>query len=79
MIKVKLLDYTNSPKWVEIPEDTKEVVIEIVSGDMVMTKPFFADSSNDRTLNFYDGSFIIPSDKFDKLNELKNSYDLFNL
>ena len=71
-------------KMVEIPREIikeveKEIVIEIISGDMVMTKPFFVDSSNDRTLNFYDGGAIISCDKFEKLNELKSSYDLLDL
>ena len=76
-MKIRLLDYSGKEQFVEIPDDTQEIVIDILSGDMVMTYPVFFDTSKDRAMDFYDGSFTISKKDFHHLNEIKKSYDLF--
>lgn len=77
-MEIQLLDYLGDPTMVDIGE-SDHVVIDVLSGDMVMTYPFYRDSSNCRNSDFYDGSATIYKKDFDKLNELKKSYDIFNI
>ena len=45
-----------------------------------MTYPIYYDTGETtRIMNFYDGSFTIPAAKFAQINEITNSYQLFNL
>lgn len=78
-MRIKLLDYKNREKFCEIPDDTEEIAISVISGDMVMTSPVYCDSSDDRVMNFNDGSTIISRENFDKLNNIYSSYDVFNI
>ena len=76
---IKLLDWDNRAKWVEVPDDTQEVSGVILSGDMVMERPFHADASDSRFVSFYDGSWTVKREDFDKLNAITNSYDVLKL
>lgn len=80
-IKITLMDYSKSKVQVEIPSDTKEIDIDIISGDMVMTSPIYvdADVKHDRRFNYFDGSVTITADKFAALADLKSPYDIFDL
>lgn len=78
-MKIRLLDYSGKEQFVEIPDNTQEIVIDILSGDMVMTYPVFFDTSRNRVMTFYDGSFIISKKDFHHLDEIKKSYDLFEI
>lgn len=76
---IKLLDWKNRAKWVEVPDDTQEVSGVILSGDMVMERPIHADASEDRVTDFYDGSWTVKREDFDKLNAFTDSYDVMKL
>lgn len=76
-MKIRLLDYLDNEHFVEIPDNTEEIVIKVLSGDMVMTSPIDYDTSNDRIMDFYDGEVVLTKDEFYKLNEIETSYDIF--
>lgn len=76
-MKIRLLDYKYDEHFVEIPDDTEEIIIEVISGDMVMTSPIHFDTSDKRLMNFHDGTAILNKDKFYILNEITSTYDLF--
>lgn len=78
-MKIKLLDYAGHAKWVEIPDDTQVIVGCVISGDMIMEHPVYEDASDDRHTDFYDGSWAVKKENFDKFNELTDSYDVFGL
>ncbi len=78
---IKLMDFTSTfTKEVEINEGD-EVEIVVISGDWFMESPTVVDSSDDRSLSFYDGrvSFIATKNNVDKVNNCKSNYDLFYL
>jgi len=76
---IKLLDFLGAPKVVEVPDDTLEVSGIILSGDMVMTRPFRADASNDRINDFYDGDWFVRREDFARLWDIEDSYDVLDL
>ena len=76
-MKLRLLDYAGREYFCEVPDNTEQVIINIVSGDMIMINPVHFDTSNTRIRSFYDGTVTLSKEKFYKLNEVKNSYDLF--
>lgn len=78
-MKIKLLDWKKKETWVEIPDDTQVIVGCVLSGDMVMEHPIYKDSSEDRITDFYDGSWSVKREDFDKLNDLTDSYDVFEI
>lgn len=78
-MKIKLLDYSGEEHYVEIPDNTDELVITIVSGDMIMHKPVYYDTGTLRMMNFFDGYYTIPKKNFAKLEKLEYSYDLSEL
>lgn len=78
-MQIKLLDYANTPHYVEIPDNTDHVDIDVISGDMIMTYPINYDTGDGRSLDFYDGSVTIPRDKFDALNSLAANYGIFDI
>ena len=78
-MKLRLLNYAGEEHFCEIPDDTQEIVIDILSGDMVMTYPIFFDTCRNRVMDFYDGSFTISKKDFHYLDEIKESYDLFEI
>ena len=61
--------------------DTKEIHIDIISGDMVMTNPIYFDANveHNRNFNRFDGNATITADKFAALADLKSPYDIFDL
>ena len=75
-MKLRLLDYAGREYFCEVPNNTKQVTIDIISGDMVMVDPVYFDTSNTRIKDFYDGTVTLSKEEFYKLNEVKNSYDL---
>lgn len=78
-MKIKLLDWKKKETLVEIPDDTQVIVGCVLSGDMVMEHPIYKDSSEDRMTDFYDGSWSVKREDFDKLNDLTDSYDVFEI
>lgn len=79
-MKIRLLDWDSVEHFVEIPDDTPFISGEIVSGDMVMLYPFRYDTGADtRTMSYYDGEFEVKAKDFERLNSLKNSYDVWGL
>ena len=80
-ITITLMDYSKSKVQVEIPSDTKEIDIDIISGDMVMTNPIYFDTDvmHQRNFNYFGGSVTITADKFAALADLKSPYDIFDL
>ncbi len=77
---IQLLDYLRKKHPVEIPDDTQELHIQIISGDMVLLEPVHYDTGqNSRTMNFYDGEYYVGRENFDKLSLLDSVYSLFDL
>lgn len=75
-MKIRLLDYNGKETFTEIPDNTQEIALLILSGDMVMVYPKFEDSSNCRVEHFFDGHYIIKKKDFHILDEIKDSYGL---
>ena len=78
-MNVRLLDYKDSEFFVDIPDDTESITIKVITGDMVMTDPIHFDTSNHRLVNFNDGIVTLKRDQFHYLDEVRNSYELFNI
>ena len=76
-MKLRLLDYTGEEYFCEVPDNTEQVIINIVSGDMVMVDPVHFDTCNTRRMSFYDGTVILSKEEFYKLDKVEDSYDLF--
>lgn len=75
-MKVKLLDWLGNPTWVDIPEDVDHIEGKIICDDMVMTYPFYMDSSNERINDLYlDGEFYLGKEGFKKWNEEIDTVD----
>ena len=79
-MKIKLLDYASKVHEVEIDDNTDHIAGKIISGDTVMTYPIYYDTGETtRTIDFFDGSFVIPAAKFTQMNQINDSYELFSL
>lgn len=79
-MNIGLLDWSGKKHTVEIPDNTEEVTIKLVSGDMILLKPVYFDTGlGTRDIYLYDGECTINRDKFKELSSLKSSYDLFSL
>lgn len=76
-MKLRLLNYAGEEYFCEVPDNTEQITINIISGDMVMINPVYFDTSNNRMMNFHDGTVVLNKEKFHKLEEIDNSYDLF--
>lgn len=77
---IQLLDYSGKKYSVKIPDNTQELHIQIISGDMVLLSPIYYDTGqNSRTINFYDGDHFVEKKDFDKLSSLDSAYSLFDL
>lgn len=76
---IKLLDFRGAPKFVEVPDDTQEVSGIILSGDMVMTRPYRSDASDCRFQDFYDGDWFVRREDFARLWDMEDSYDVMKL
>ncbi len=80
-MKLKLMNYLDEfTKEVEVNEGD-EVEIAIFSGDWFMESPTVIDSSDDRTMSWFDGrvSFIATKNNVDKVNNCKSNYELLDL
>lgn len=79
-MNIDLLDWSGKKHTVEIPDNTEEITIRLVSGDMILLNPVYFDTGLDtREIYLYDGEYTINKDKFKELSSLKSSYDLFDL
>lgn len=76
-MKLRLLDYAGKEYFCEVPDNTEQIVINIISGDMIMVAPVHFDTSNTRIASFYDGTIVLKKEEFHKLNKINNSYDIF--
>lgn len=76
-MKLRLLDYAGEEYFCEVPDNTEQVTIDIITGDMVMVDPVYFDTSNDRMMDFYDGTMVLNKEEFHKLEKINKSYDLF--
>ncbi len=77
-MNIRLLNYKGKEYFCEIPDNTEEINISIVSGDMIMTYPkHFDTGENTRIISFYDGNIILSKDMFHILDEIKESYEIF--
>lgn len=72
-MKVRLLDYKGDDHFVDVPDDTDEITIRIISGDMVMTSPVRYDTSDDRMVNYFDGEFTLDKQDFHFLDEVRST------
>lgn len=75
-MKIALRNYNNSRIHVEIPDDTDYIEGEVVSGDMIMTYPFYVDTSNERVVAFEDGYFHFNKDEFYLLD--KDDFNIYD-
>ena len=84
--KVYIRDYDCRKKEIIIPdfEDVVELEVMVISGDEILAvlykngriKKF--DSSDDRFVSYYDGSYIVPLDKVDEFSAMDcDSYSVF--
>lgn len=79
-MKIKLLNYNGVSHEVKIPDDTKYIAGQVISGDMVLEYPVHYDTgAKDRIMDFNDGSFRVARKDFDKLEKLTDSYEIFEL
>lgn len=74
-----LLDYAARSYEVEIPDNTEYISGIVVSGDQILEHPFHFDTGKGRIMHFYDGSFKVTKENFNKLKTMKNPYDIFEL
>ena len=74
-MKIRLLNYLDEEHFVEVPENTEEIEIHVISGDMVMTSPVYYDTSNDRIMNYNDGCFFLRKQDFSMLDTVESTYD----
>jgi hypothetical protein len=74
---IRLLDFAANEYFVEIPDDTEELIIDIVSGDMVLQSPVYYDTGREsRVMNFYDGTIVLNKKDFSKLNEIEEACEI---
>lgn len=78
-MKIRLLNYEGKKHYVEIPDDTEQIVVSVISGDMILESPKYYDTGNFRTMDFYDGSVTIKKDKFNEFNNVEDSYGIFEI
>lgn len=75
-MKIVLRNYNNSRIHVEIPDDTEYIEGKVVSGDMIMTYPFYVDTSDERVFAFDDGWFRFTKDQFHLLD--KDDFNIYD-
>ena len=51
-MKIRLLDWENKKHYVQIPEDTEQIVVSVISGDMILESQKYYDTGNFRTMDF---------------------------
>lgn len=54
-----ITDWKGKEKKVKVPYLTRKVTIRVISGDMVMIKPVYADSGKDRNEDFIDSQYVV--------------------
>lgn len=71
MIKIKIYDYENNAKEIELRDDLKLLVVRVISGDEVILA-YYKDSTAEsfdscdcRTDDHDDGIYIVDTDKLD--------------
>lgn len=74
-MKIRLLDYLHKEHFVEVPDNTQQITIKVVSGDMVMLSPVKYDTSNTREVNYNDGIFTLQKNQFSILESVDSSFD----
>lgn len=78
-MKIRLLDYKHDEYFVEIPDDTDEITIKVISGDMVMTSPVRYDTSDVRMMNYYDGEFTLHRNDFHFLDKIRSTCEFMSV
>lgn len=78
-MEIRLLDYRDSEFFVDIPDDTESITIKVICGNMVMTHPVYFDISDCRFANVNDGVVTLKKEQFHYLNEIRNSFELFDI
>lgn len=81
--KIRLLDYADRPKEITIKdfEKVKLFIFQIVSGDGTLRVRYndgheeYFDSSDDRLMDFHDGTWVIEPKDIDVLNRMKDHDD----
>lgn len=82
MKEIWLRDYQSKICKVQLRDEIKMIIINVISGDETAiivyedgTSEEF-DSSSNRYINYYDGTYIVPADRLEEFNDLKgDSYD----
>ena len=84
-MKIRLLDYKGDEYFVDVPDDTDEITIKVISGDMVMTSPIRYNTSDNRIVDYNDGEFTLQKQDFHVLDEVKSTsefkftmYDIYD-
>lgn len=86
-MKIKVFDYTNEYKEHEIPDEVTHLVVEVVTGDEIIT-PYINDKAlktidggegSGRIIDFYDGIYTVKRDGIEEWNERTRSYQFFRL
>lgn len=79
-MKIKLLNWCGYPYEIEIPDSAEYIEGKVVSGDQIITHPLSFDTGKgNRTMDFYDGSFRIERENFEKLDSMIDPYDIFRI
>lgn len=79
-MKITLLNWKGKKYDIQIPDDTKYIAGQVISGDHVLTYPIHFDTGmGTRIMDFDDGSFRIKRKDFKKLSKLTDPYDIFAL
>lgn len=76
---ITLLNYAAQSYEVEIPDNTEYISGIVVSGDQILEYPFHFDTGEGRMMDFYDGSFKVTKENFNKLKTMEGPYDIFEL
>lgn len=77
---IQLLDYKGKKFLIEVPDNTQELHIKIISGDMILLEPIYFDTGKDsRSYDFNDGEYFIKKENFNKMKDFSKSYDLIKL
>lgn len=77
-MEIQLLDYKGEKTLIDIDPSVEEIKISVISGDMVMTKPVYQDSSSSRCSNWLDGEVVVHKEDFEKINTFSDSYDFLD-
>lgn len=91
-MKIKILNYKNKVNWIELPENTFEIEVAVISGDEIITA-YDEDNNelgtwdsaelckNPRIIPFHDGTYVFEcnNDSITEFNKFDDTYDrLYN-